>query len=167
MPFIIGVHSSHLPLIKKLPVDEILYVNLDNGDLKAPHSLTQELKNIPVKWGNQLKQDLTMALTTYQHGRTHIDNPGISLAFRTFFYSMLYDYQNYFQVSSNGAIEFCADDFLNSLTKENRPITQQFCSSQLFHTYVYEVAARMESQSKPQHQFEKDLFQYVQTHPRG
>jgi len=44
---------------------------------------------------------------------------------------------------------------------------QQFCESQMFHTYTFNVATELEVKKGSSYQFEKDLYTFVQNHPRG
>ena len=166
MPFIVGIHSSHLKTVQAMPVDEILYVHLDTGSLKTTATLYEDVQAIPPRWRDQLSEELDNTLTTYQQAHFAPDSESLAQAFRHFFCVMLYGYYNHFQVQSNGTISFNMEDFLMAQTREMRPLCQQFCSSQLFHTYADKVALRMETGDK-QHQFEYDLFQFVQANPRG
>ena len=167
MPFLVGIHSSHLEQVRKLPVDDILYVNLDTGSLRISSAMHKQIKEAPGKWLDTLKQQIDNALAIYQHGRSTVDNEGLSEAFKNYFFTMLYDYQNFYQRLQNGKVQFQLDEFLNSQPKETKFMCQQFCESQMFHTYTFNVATELEVKKGSSYQFEKDLYTFVQNHPRG
>ena len=166
MPFVVGIHASHLNEVKRMPVDEIMYVDLDNGVLRTTSTLCQDIQVIPPRWHEQLQTELDDALLPFHRFNSAPNSEAMASAFRSFFYQTLYGYSSHFQVQADGAIKFNEEDFLAAQTREARPLCQQFVSSQLFHTYAHSVAQRMSS-GAAQHQFEYDLYQYALAHPRG
>ena len=66
MPFLLGVHSSHLKQVKSLPIDEILFVDLDGKKIIANKINKQDVLNVPEKLLCKLKQDLENTIREYQ-----------------------------------------------------------------------------------------------------
>ncbi|XP_038045770.1 DENN domain-containing protein 1B-like isoform X2 [Patiria miniata] len=55
MPFLVGVHSSFMPQVKKMALDEVVILNADNNIIETPF---EDLQTLPPEAVSQLKKNL-------------------------------------------------------------------------------------------------------------
>lgn len=93
MPFIAGIHSSLLPVIQKLPIDEAVVINLDEEVGNFPHD--KDIGTLPAHAASALQSDLAALLKN----KSKWDNRACAAAFRRFFLRALGNYRTHLRRS--------------------------------------------------------------------
>ncbi|EFA83353.1 putative guanine nucleotide exchange factor [Heterostelium album PN500] len=92
MPFIIGVHSSLFPLIRKKPLNEIIFVDLDKDQVLP---LPEDIALFPTQLNQLLKQCLDSQILEWKKNKNY-NNKIIVDTFRKFFVQILGTYRRFF-----------------------------------------------------------------------
>jgi hypothetical protein len=66
MPFILGIHTSFLKEVRTLPIDEILFVDLDEKKIVANRINKEDVLKVPERMLFKLKQDLEIIIRDSQ-----------------------------------------------------------------------------------------------------
>lgn len=141
MPFIVGLHSSLLPALDTMPVEEFLLVDLDQDKITG----SDDLFVLPNSLSSNLKTTLNaIALTSRKCGK--YDSKALAAVFLKFWLSMFSGYQSYMTNPPDSAKRsFDRDSFEKSLTKEQQKFFHVFRESQLFEQFVEQAISNSPS----------------------
>ncbi|KAL6074727.1 DENN MADD domain containing 1A [Balamuthia mandrillaris] len=127
MPFLLGILDSSLPLLKKLPMEEVVVLNVDRGsfimDPGFPNMLPPELSK-------QLDSDLRTLVSTSK-GRAF--DLGVGRAFVKFFRGIFGSYKNYFRQH-----KFDLEAFINAQPAEHKEFLMALEGSQMWQSFLAE-----------------------------
>lgn len=163
MPFVLGIHSGCIAEIKRLPMDEYLFINLDAGNLRAAPTIIQNVKNVPPRFLQKMKE-----IEPYFRNRGANLNQIIAQSFHELFFTVLADFRNFFKYDAEAYLFFHKEEFLCNLPKDFRPFCDIFCASQLFHVYIQDLLLFFEKKLPfTRRAFERECHAWSITHPRG
>eukprot|EP01118_Nematostelium_gracile_P003011 TRINITY_DN13456_c0_g1_i1.p1 TRINITY_DN13456_c0_g1~~TRINITY_DN13456_c0_g1_i1.p1 ORF type:complete len:655 (+),score=146.82 TRINITY_DN13456_c0_g1_i1:67-2031(+) len=132
MPFLVGVHSSAVKILKKMPTEEIFFVDLDEKNVELPNT---DLKILPDT--GKLRQNLEFNLLQGKRNDGLLDS-NISECFRSWFYPLFGNYVS-FLVKVEDHYEFKKDDWLRaSINKNNQKFMEVFLVAQMFERFIAE-----------------------------
>lgn len=151
MPFVVGVLKSCIPEVHKLPMDEVLLVDLDAGKLyltNAEDSSDYDL--LPPNIGSIMVKPLRKLHATV---KKHSGNQNLSAkvkekikrekkklldVFQSFFVSALANYRDH--ILDNG--DFDKQGFVNARTPDTKAFFDNFVMTQMFERFIEERAFR-------------------------
>jgi len=127
MPFIVGIMQQHIPELKKqkLPMENIVMVNLDEGKITNLENCTPN--PLPGRHRMTLHDDITACLTRSKT-MSSFDNRGIANSFLNFFFLLIGTYRR-FMVNDDGPgreLVFSHEKFRASRSGEVKRFLTQF-----------------------------------------
>eukprot|EP01133_Synstelium_polycarpum_P018037 gene18037-21531_t len=162
MPFIIGVHSSLFPLIRKKPLNEIIFVDLDKDQVLP---LPEDIALFPPSLVQQLKTCLDTQILDWKKNK-HYDNKVIVDTFRKFFVSILGTYRRFFlKDMDKKKMIFDKASFIDSQLITPTKFFNIFCSSQMFERFIAEREEYYFKGITPPGIFEKEVVLYDLKNP--
>jgi hypothetical protein len=128
MPFLLGVLADTIPAIKKLPLEEVIIVDLDKGNfIKNPC-----FENVlPPHEFRTLEMSLDAIIASGKRGRAF--DFDIACAFLDFFQSVLSDYSKFMR-----GHRLDVQAFLQSRSSEIQKFLRQFEESQMWSCFIQE-----------------------------
>ena len=63
MPFLMGVHSSMMEQVRRMPINDVVILDVDQNELETPY--TEDLLQIPPHVTSQLKHTLKKSSSAY------------------------------------------------------------------------------------------------------
>ncbi|EGG20095.1 putative guanine nucleotide exchange factor [Cavenderia fasciculata] len=162
MPFIIGIHSSLFPLIRKKPLSEIIYVDLDKDHVLP---LPEDIALFPPQLLQPLKVCLDLQIADFKKNK-HYDNKVIVDTFRKFFVTIMGTYRRFFlkDLDKRKSI-FDKASFIDSQIINPAKFFTTFCSSQMFERFIAEREEYFFKGITPPGSFEKEVILYDLKHP--
>eukprot|EP01103_Thecamoeba_quadrilineata_P009266 TRINITY_DN189_c0_g1_i1.p1 TRINITY_DN189_c0_g1~~TRINITY_DN189_c0_g1_i1.p1 ORF type:complete len:694 (+),score=98.54 TRINITY_DN189_c0_g1_i1:49-2130(+) len=169
MPFVIGVLKSSMDRVNRMPMDEVLIVDLDEDKLfheGGNHQEGQDYHILPAYIGFALTKPLkalrqkAMKIIDLQRSCEKLakEQKNLTDVFGSFFVAALAFYRNH--VDDKGM--FDKEGFVNQRIEEMRPFFSLFVMSQLFERFIEEGNFR----DLKTHEFEKRLKIYEDDHRR-
>ncbi|ELR16156.1 DENN (AEX-3) domain containing protein [Acanthamoeba castellanii str. Neff] len=162
MPFIVGLLSSQLPLVKKMHLESVVFVDLDGNSINAN---IEDAAILPREHVTLLKQTIEDALYTDNRSE-QVRFKVVQHAFREFFLSMLAGYRRYMvpsmdQPRSEPEFRFDRGAFIRNHPKKSvRKFLSVFCHSQMFTQFISEREAWASRGQQPQGLFEREVQAY-------
>lgn len=133
MPFVVGVQAAVYPQVTKLPIEEVFFVNLDEGTT----SPTDDLTPLPAVPATTLRASLERIVAVCKKNGSSLDTDAIAETFLQFFLSLFSDFRRFMRVSGTTAT-FDKEGFLASRPAAARPFMETFRHSQMFERFVAE-----------------------------
>ena len=87
MPFLVGLHASHVPAMKTLPTDDIFHLNLDDG---AYTYFESDVDSLPTRPTRALRSALEAQMKSVR-----LDDDAVAGAFRKFIATVLGPYKKH------------------------------------------------------------------------
>eukprot|EP00026_Physarum_polycephalum_P001911 Phypoly_transcript_01914.p1 GENE.Phypoly_transcript_01914~~Phypoly_transcript_01914.p1 ORF type:complete len:893 (+),score=151.82 Phypoly_transcript_01914:162-2840(+) len=140
MPFVIGLHSSLLLSLQKMPMSEVVLVDLDRDQVSA---VAGDLALLPQSLLGPLKTVLDAATADFHRitstSKSTLDWQRVAEAFRHFFVRVFHSYARFFvQKPGADAVKFDKDAFIQAQPKQIRKFLETFCASQMFERFIAE-----------------------------
>jgi len=169
VPYLIGVHSSTIPLLKKMPIEGIVFVDLDTDTVQFPE--VEEPNAMSSGYGasyatsvlsyqpsyhlpdpsNKLRSSLEKILQEAQRTE-HFDQEGIIKSFQSWFTMVFQTYTQYLKVNSDkiNEIKFDRDEFIQgkSHSKAVRKFLETFTTSQMFERFIAKIEENPQTASR-------------------
>ncbi|GAM22845.1 hypothetical protein SAMD00019534_060200 [Acytostelium subglobosum LB1] len=165
MPFIIGVHSSLFPLIRKKPLNEIIFVDLDKDQVLP---LPEDIALFPPHLNQLLKQCLDSQILELRKSKTYDSNHNkiIVDTFRRFFVQILGTYRRFFlKDMEQKKMIFDKPSFIDSQLITPSKFLTTFCSSQMFERFIAEREEYYFKNLTPPGIFEKEVITFDLKNP--
>ncbi|KAJ3428672.1 denn domain-containing [Anaeramoeba flamelloides] len=141
MPFILGIHSTFLPLLKRLPIEEIVYIDLNEGKLIDFDPI--DLALFPHDTITKLIENLDELLIDWKENGTFRSNLVIE-NFLDFFVEIFYDWENYMNLNEKTwSFDFNFNSFKKQKNKKLRAFIEAFKETQLFEIFLREKEMEM------------------------
>ncbi|EGC37255.1 hypothetical protein DICPUDRAFT_77109 [Dictyostelium purpureum] len=162
MPFIIGIHSSLFAPIRRKPLNEIVFVDLDKDSVLP---LPEDIAIFPAVLLQPLKQCLDIQMMDWKKNK-HYDNRNIVDTFRRFFVTILGTYRRFFlKDMDKKKMIFDKVSFIDSQLITPTKFFTVFCASQMFERFIAEREEYYFQGVTPPGVFEKDVIIYDLKHP--
>ncbi|XP_020915424.1 DENN domain-containing protein 1A [Exaiptasia diaphana] len=127
MPFLAGVHSSLMPSVRKMPLDEVVILNADTNEVECPF---KDAALLPLGVISDLKSTLKK-LDLPIHDR-------VSKAFLSAMVSLVGSYRDALRFKTGEKIVFDKDVFVESKSQDKRQFLQSVLHLQLFEQFISE-----------------------------
>ncbi|KAL5006548.1 hypothetical protein ScPMuIL_015354 [Solemya velum] len=144
IPYIIGILSCHLPQVQKLPMEDVVIVDLDNKELLR--SIGDEGTIIPKKYQKALKTALNMCKLDADARSSQ--NLMVSEAFLRFFVEAVSHFGEYFTVQQDGKKVFMKEVFYQTVSSRSlQQFLRWFVETQMFEVFTsdYSVHSNIET----------------------
>lgn len=167
MPFIVGVHTSLMPQVERIPgiEDEVVMVNLDTNEVSLD---MDTLKDLPAEEEAKLTAQVTRLLTelTAVRGRFSRKKPmsaatfnsSIEEAFNQFMLSIFGQYRRFLDPTNNW--EFDIEAYTDPSTKHG-PFLNAFRESQMFEAWCNERSELARKRFPSNNKFESQVSTIV------
>lgn len=147
MPFVIGFHSSLMLSIQKMPLSEVVYVDLDRDQVSNGVNISRslfmlpqvsaiqgDLALLPPAFMNPLRMVLDSATADFHRvtssSKSNTDWQRVAAAFRHFFVRVFAGYTKFFSKKPHGdGSTFDKNAFMMSQPKPVRKVLHKFVSS--------------------------------------
>jgi hypothetical protein len=139
MPFIVGLHKSLMLPLQKMPLNEVVFVDLDGDQVS---SVPEDIANLPPTIIGPLRVVLEAATGDIRRtGST--DYTAVANAFRHFFVKIFAGYRRFFvnkDINGTPRMSFDKDAFIASPTQSKavRKFLEVFFASQMFERFIAE-----------------------------
>jgi len=153
MPFLVGVQAHLLSILETLPLEEVIFVDLDNNYLEVPESQHAKL---PKPYRNNLQSALAK-IVDQTNKTSNFDNQAVVNAFVALYVGIFGSYRKYLLIKENGEYYFDLDSFENTQPKGVRNFIKAFRLSQLSERFITEREVMIKFGSQPFGSFEKEI----------
>lgn len=133
MPFIIGIHDSLLETVESLPLEDIVFVDLDKDVVDYDSKIEEDMSK-------DLIEDFKKGIHNFKvknRIRGGVHDEEILIFIEKFWNRVLGDYKDFFE-RTGGKVVFEKEKFLSSSPRNVRRFLGHLCTSQMFDQYVYE-----------------------------
>ncbi|CAH3155315.1 unnamed protein product [Porites lobata] len=127
MPFLVGVHSSLMPKVRQMPLDEVVIVDADTNVVESPFD---DISQLPADAVSTLKSTLKKPVYPID------DN--ISRAFLCAMVSLIGGYRDALRLKPGEKIFFDRDVFVQSRSNSMRQLLEFILQLQLFEQFITE-----------------------------
>ena len=142
MPFLMGVHSSMMEQVRRMPINDVVILDVDQNELETPY--TEDLLQIPPHVTSQLKHTLKKSSSAYGDTMTR--------AFMHAMVALMGGYRSALKMrEGESGVTFDEDSFIHS-----RPQMEEFLS-QLLHFQHFQQFLNSRIDNLNLHQ-ERDMF---------
>ncbi|XP_046525629.1 DENN domain-containing protein 2A isoform X1 [Equus quagga] len=173
-PFLIGLLTSSLPLLRELPLEEVLVVDLvnsrflrqmDDEDSILPRKLQVALEHI-LEQRNDLASDQDEGLPDYKHGpKSSPLNEVVSEAFVRFFVEIVGHYSLFLTAGEREERTLQREAFRKAVSSKSlRRFLEVFMETQMFRGFIQERELRRQDVKGL---FEVRAQEYLETLPSG
>ncbi|XP_044630744.2 DENN domain-containing protein 2A isoform X1 [Equus asinus] len=173
-PFLIGLLTSSLPLLRELPLEEVLVVDLvnsrflrqmDDEDSILPRKLQVALEHI-LEQRNDLASDQDEGLPDYKHGpKSSPLNEVVSEAFVRFFVEIVGHYSLFLTAGEREERTLQREAFRKAVSSKSlRRFLEVFMETQMFRGFIQERELRRQD---VRGLFEVRAQEYLETLPSG
>lgn len=134
MPFIIGAHSSMMESIENLPLERIVFVDLDNKQIHYDSDDQEEV------WPKVAQEDFKKAFSRFRakcYLKGGVHDGEILMYIDRFWNEILPNHVKFFD-KSDGQIVFYKEDYIHASPRFLRNFLGYFCSSQMFDQFIFE-----------------------------
>jgi len=136
MPFVFGVLTDHIPAIKRLPIEEVVFVDLDNATFENLEACSVEL---PGRYQAKLQSSLVDTIRQFKRERK-FNSPTVARHFLDFFVDIFGSYRLFMrkQQGKNKKPLFDEEKFVDSHSGSSQDFVRQIQGSQLYMQWVEE-----------------------------
>jgi hypothetical protein len=139
MPFIIGMHISMLSDLKRMPMEEVVMVDLDRGRLRYNE---KDIMHLPDEHFDAMVHALESCMQK-QKGDDEKDWPPLAAVFLDFFLTVFSSYQKYIKKDGPGGSRGGGMDKVGFRKSQRKPIAkflQEFERSQMYEVLFMQRA---------------------------
>lgn len=134
MPYIIGVHSSLIKVVLSMPLEDIVFLDVDADTITSPFNDNDQL---PL----ELVATLRACIKSFRNDQS---SNGLASGFLEFFTSLFGTLRPYFrQSSAEGRMIFDTDTFVLERPKPLHPCVQVVARTQQFQQMVEQKASKL------------------------
>ena len=147
VPFIVGVLASHRGIVDTMPMEEVVFIDLDKDKViggddskQLPsNSIAKKLDSIKKQCKLISRETIFMLTIIFIAGRSKSDNnKDIADTFLEFFLSHFGDYRKCMNEISD-RFEFSFEKFIKSKGKKEKKFFEAFQQSQMFERWSWEL----------------------------
>ncbi|XP_071947436.1 DENN domain-containing protein 1B-like isoform X2 [Antedon mediterranea] len=148
MPYLIGVHSSLMQKVKKMPLDEVLVLDADINDFESPYN---DLDKLPSDVVNQLKRNL-------KNNATQLGD-GIARSFMKALVPIIGNYRAAIKPKETdcNSLEFQNELFVKSSSSSMHPFLEMLLHSQHFQEFIGDRLSNLNAGKGYQDIFEDEI----------
>ncbi|XP_022084241.1 DENN domain-containing protein 1B-like isoform X2 [Acanthaster planci] len=146
MPFLVGVHSSFMPQVRKMALDEVVILNADNNSIETPFD---DLQTLPSESVSQLKKNLK---------NTELCNgDGVARSFLKVLVYLLGGYREAVRVKTGSQLMFDQEIFVQCRSSHLQPFLEKLLQLQHFTQFIDSKVQQIASGKPINDLFEEEL----------
>lgn len=146
IPFLVGVLSIHVPLVEKLPKEEVVIAFVDEDRVQTIPGI-DDVASLPPNHVSVLRTTFKKLTSSSDAARPNNKTVhlGIAKAFLSFFVEIFHDFEDFVETKEGTEKRFFnTEAFIKSRTKADRKFMELFFASQMFERWRFDVAEKVQ-----------------------
>ncbi|PRP88213.1 DENN/MADD domain containing 2D [Planoprotostelium fungivorum] len=160
MPFVVGVMDSNLETLWEMPIEEIVFVDLDGGRVHANEAFNNDVSMLPPHAVNQLKSALKPLRVSAKKctSPATFDTEATQKAMLRFWLNIVGRVRDHKVGGQTGKSSFNREAFENEQPKSIQKFLFNFKDCQMYHQFILGI----ENQTEQLVQFEREAEHFTQ-----